>query len=195
MPAEPEEARASTSRRCAGWRERTLPRPIFDFADGGAEDEWTLRRNETAFDEIQLLPQPLRGSPTRDLSIELFGKTLSMPVMVGPTGLSGTALAGRRALQCARRDRRRHGVLPQPWLGLHDRGAGRDRRRAALDAGFRLPRPRADARIHRAGDRQPATTRWCSPPTTSSPATASATSATASPSRPRSGRPNTRRWR
>jgi L-lactate dehydrogenase (cytochrome)/(S)-mandelate dehydrogenase len=73
---------------------RTLPSPIFDFADGGAEDEWTLRRNESAFDDIQLLPQPLRGSPTRDLSIELFGKTLSMPVMVGPTGLSGLLWPG-----------------------------------------------------------------------------------------------------
>ena len=74
--------------------QRTLPRPVFDFADGGAEDEWTLRRNESAFDDIQLLPQPLRGSATRDLSIKLFGKTLSMPVMVGPTGLSGLLWPG-----------------------------------------------------------------------------------------------------
>ncbi len=73
---------------------RALPRPIFDFADGGAEDEWTLRRNESAFDDIQLLPQPLRGSATRDLSIELFGRTLSIPVMVGPTGLSGLLWPG-----------------------------------------------------------------------------------------------------
>jgi len=73
---------------------RALPGPVFDFADGGAEDEWTLRRNESAFDDIQLLPQPLRSSPTRDLSIELFGKTLSMPVMVGPTGLSGLLWPG-----------------------------------------------------------------------------------------------------
>ena len=34
---------------------RRLPRPIFDFSDGGAEDERTLRRNESAFEEIQLL--------------------------------------------------------------------------------------------------------------------------------------------
>jgi L-lactate dehydrogenase (cytochrome)/(S)-mandelate dehydrogenase len=69
--------------------QRILPRPVFEFADGGAEDEWTLRRNESAFDDIQLLPRPMRGAATRDLSIELFGKKLSMPVMVGPTGLSG----------------------------------------------------------------------------------------------------------
>jgi isopentenyl diphosphate isomerase/L-lactate dehydrogenase-like FMN-dependent dehydrogenase len=45
-----------------------LPRPIFDFADGGAETEYTLRRNEEAFQEIALLPQPLRG-PWRAISL------------------------------------------------------------------------------------------------------------------------------
>ena len=38
-----------------------LPRPVFDFADGGAEDELTLRRNESAFEELDLLPRPLNG--------------------------------------------------------------------------------------------------------------------------------------
>jgi L-lactate dehydrogenase (cytochrome)/(S)-mandelate dehydrogenase len=66
-----------------------LPRPIFDFADGGAEDERTLRRNEAAFDDIDLLPRPLNGAATRDLSIELFGRRLKLPVIVGPTGLGG----------------------------------------------------------------------------------------------------------
>lgn len=66
-----------------------LPRPVFDFADGGAEDESTLRRNESAFDDLRLLPQPLRGTADRDLSVTLFGKRLSLPVIVGPTGLAG----------------------------------------------------------------------------------------------------------
>ena len=44
-----------------------LPRPVFDFADGGAEDEHTLRRNEIGFDDVQLLPQPLRGAAARDM--------------------------------------------------------------------------------------------------------------------------------
>lgn len=66
-----------------------LPRPVFDFADGGAEDELTLRRNESAFDDIDLLPRPLSGAATRDLSIELLGKRLSLPVIIGPTGLGG----------------------------------------------------------------------------------------------------------
>lgn len=68
---------------------RKLPRPVFDFVDGGAEDERTLRRNEAAFAEIELLPKPLDGSPSRDLSIELFGRRLSLPLMIGPTGLAG----------------------------------------------------------------------------------------------------------
>ncbi len=66
-----------------------LPRPVFDFADGGAEDEFTLRRNEAAFDDLRLLPQPLRGAAERDLSVTLFGKRLSLPVFVGPAGLAG----------------------------------------------------------------------------------------------------------
>jgi isopentenyl diphosphate isomerase/L-lactate dehydrogenase-like FMN-dependent dehydrogenase len=68
---------------------RVLPRPVLDFVDGGAENEWTLRRNETAFGHVCLLPRPLTGAPQRDLSVTLFGQRLSMPVMIGPTGLGG----------------------------------------------------------------------------------------------------------
>ncbi|HEY4164670.1 MAG TPA: alpha-hydroxy acid oxidase [Dongiaceae bacterium] len=66
-----------------------LPRPIFHFADGGAEDERTLQRNEAAFADTALLPRPLSGAAQRDLSVELFGRRLSMPVIIGPTGLAG----------------------------------------------------------------------------------------------------------
>jgi isopentenyl diphosphate isomerase/L-lactate dehydrogenase-like FMN-dependent dehydrogenase len=66
-----------------------LPRPVFDYADGGAEDELTLRRNEAAFDDVELLPHPLTGTTTRDLSITLYGRRLNLPVIIGPTGLAG----------------------------------------------------------------------------------------------------------
>jgi isopentenyl diphosphate isomerase/L-lactate dehydrogenase-like FMN-dependent dehydrogenase len=66
-----------------------LPRVVFDFCDGGAEDEITRDRNESAFADLEFLPQPLNGSTTRDQSIELFGLRLSMPLIIGPTGLSG----------------------------------------------------------------------------------------------------------
>ncbi len=73
---------------------RTLPRPVFDFVDGAAENEYTLRRNEEAWSSIELLPRPLNGSPARDLSIELFGRKLALPLMIGPTGLSGLLWPG-----------------------------------------------------------------------------------------------------
>jgi len=73
---------------------RTLPHPVFDFADGAAENEYTLRRNEEAWSSIELLPRPLNGSPSRDMSVELFGRKLSLPVMIGPTGLSGLLWPG-----------------------------------------------------------------------------------------------------
>jgi L-lactate dehydrogenase (cytochrome) len=68
---------------------RALPRPVFDFADGGAEDETTLRRNELAFGDVALVPRPLNGAATRDLSVELFGRRLALPIVIGPTGLAG----------------------------------------------------------------------------------------------------------
>lgn len=66
-----------------------LPQPLFDFIDGGAEDEKTLRQNESAFDDWDLLPRPLNGAGARDLSIELLGHSLRSPILIGPTGLAG----------------------------------------------------------------------------------------------------------
>jgi len=68
---------------------RVLPRAVFDFADGGAEREWTRDANEDAFRAVSLLPKPLDGAAERDLSTTLFGYRLSMPLMIGPTGLAG----------------------------------------------------------------------------------------------------------
>ncbi len=68
---------------------RVLPRAIFDFVDGGADDEHTLRQNEIAFEALQLLPRPLNGAPARDMSISLFGHRLALPLIVAPTGLAG----------------------------------------------------------------------------------------------------------
>jgi len=79
---------ATASRRCASSPARAAA-TIFDFADGRPETEWTLRRNELAFGHTTLVPRPLCGAATRDLSLTLFGKPLSLPVLVGPTGLAG----------------------------------------------------------------------------------------------------------
>ena len=75
---------------------------------------------------------------------------LSMPRDHRPDGPRRPLLAGGRAMHRARGRGRRHGVLPQPWLGLHAGGARGDGCRAALDAGLHLPGPRLHARTGRA---------------------------------------------
>jgi L-lactate dehydrogenase (cytochrome)/(S)-mandelate dehydrogenase len=86
---------------------RRLPRVVFDFCDGGAEDEITRDRNESAFADLEFLPRPLNGTATRDASVELFGERLSLPLIIGPTGLSGMlwprgeAAAARAAAKAA----------------------------------------------------------------------------------------------
>jgi L-lactate dehydrogenase (cytochrome)/(S)-mandelate dehydrogenase len=69
--------------------QRRLPRMVFDFCDGAAEDEITRERNETAFADWEFLPTPLNGTSSRDQSSRLFGERLAIPVIIGPTGLSG----------------------------------------------------------------------------------------------------------
>lgn len=69
--------------------QRILPKPFFDYVDGGAEDETTMHGNLAAFSQIHFKPKPLNGSAARDLSVEVLGQRWSMPLMIGPTGLSG----------------------------------------------------------------------------------------------------------
>jgi len=68
---------------------RRLPRVVFDFCDGAAEDEITRQRNEAGFAQLEFLPRPLNGTSDRDQSVELFGERLALPLLIGPTGLSG----------------------------------------------------------------------------------------------------------
>ncbi|MEA2981304.1 MAG: (S)-mandelate dehydrogenase [Alphaproteobacteria bacterium] len=68
---------------------RRLPKVIFDFMDGGAEDEVTLRGNRQGFERYRFRPRLLTGNAKRDLSIDLFGDKLALPFLIGPTGLNG----------------------------------------------------------------------------------------------------------
>ena len=65
-------------------RQRLEP-AVYDFFAGGADDEVTLRDNETAFARLTLRPRVLRGPAVRDLSTTLLGSELTMPVYVAPT--------------------------------------------------------------------------------------------------------------
>jgi len=75
---------------------RRLPRAIFDFFDGGAEDEVTLRENRAAFERVRLLPRVLVNVKEVDTAIELLGGPSKLPLAIAPTG--GIS-AGRRGAE------------------------------------------------------------------------------------------------
>jgi isopentenyl diphosphate isomerase/L-lactate dehydrogenase-like FMN-dependent dehydrogenase len=86
------------------WRDRAqrrLPRVAFDFVDGGAEDEVTVRRNRSAFDDLALIPRVLRGVGDVSTETELFGKCLRMPLLLAPAG--AWVVGGREAHLAAER--------------------------------------------------------------------------------------------
>ncbi len=65
-----------------------LPAPVFHYMDGGADDEWSLRRNTEAFDDYELLPTQLSDVSHIDTQATLFGEAVDWPVMIAPTGAS-----------------------------------------------------------------------------------------------------------
>src|SRR3954452_18813498 len=78
-----------------------LPHFLFEYVDGGSYDEITLRRNVEDLQAIALKQRVLRDVSTIDLSIDLLGKRWSLPVGLGPVGLSGL-YARRGEVQAAR---------------------------------------------------------------------------------------------
>ncbi len=68
---------------------RRLPRFLFDYADGGANAEETLRRNVSDLSGIALRQRVLRDVSDISLGTRLFGQDFSMPVALGPVGISG----------------------------------------------------------------------------------------------------------
>jgi len=68
-----------------------LPRAVFDFIDGGANDERTLRANTTDFDAVRLMPRFLRDVSSARLGTTLLGHAAAAPLLIGPTGLAALA--------------------------------------------------------------------------------------------------------
>lgn len=66
---------------------RRLPGPIFHYIDGAAEDEITYRRNTSAFDDYDLVPNVLAGVENIDMSVEVMGFKLGLPIFCSPTAL------------------------------------------------------------------------------------------------------------
>ena len=65
---------------------RRLPKAVFDYVDGGAEEEITMRANRAAFASRQLHPRLLRDASVVDMSGELFGQPFRAPIGLSPTG-------------------------------------------------------------------------------------------------------------
>jgi L-lactate dehydrogenase (cytochrome) len=65
-----------------------LPAPMFHYIDGGADDEWTLRRNTSAFDDYQLIPNFLTNVENIHLKKTILGCDLDLPFFLSPTGMS-----------------------------------------------------------------------------------------------------------
>jgi (S)-mandelate dehydrogenase len=70
---------------------RKLPRAVFDFIDGAAEDEGTLRANMADFDAIALKQRILAGVATTSLGCTILGSPSAAPLVIGPTGLANMA--------------------------------------------------------------------------------------------------------
>ena len=66
---------------------RRLPGPIFNYIDGAADDETTHRRNTSAFEDCDLVPNVLTGVEQVDLSVHVLGHRLELPFYCSPTAL------------------------------------------------------------------------------------------------------------
>ncbi|MGC0367469.1 isopentenyl diphosphate isomerase/L-lactate dehydrogenase-like FMN-dependent dehydrogenase [Rhodococcus sp. 27YEA15] len=144
----------------AGYREqarRALPKAIFDFVDGAAGDEWTMRENRAAFERRAFLPSVLRDVSECSLATTVCNREMASPIMLAPAGLVGMMHPdGERAQVLAARE---HGVIAvtssastysfeeltdavpdhRPWFQLYpykDRGFYGEMVSRAANAGF-----------------------------------------------------------
>jgi hypothetical protein len=81
--------------------EKRLPRLLFDYVDGGAGAEVTMRQNVADFEALRLNQRVMVDVSKIDTSVELFGDKLAMPLVLAPVGLAG--MMARRAEVQAKR--------------------------------------------------------------------------------------------
>jgi len=67
---------------------KKLPKPLFNYIDGGADDESNVHGNAYAYDAVKLLPEYLIDVANIDLSTTVLGRKVSMPLFLGPTGMT-----------------------------------------------------------------------------------------------------------
>ena len=132
---------------------RRIPRPVFDYVDGGADEEIGIAANVAAFRSWRFLPRVLAGVAAADTSAAVLGATLPVPLLLAPTGYTrmlhpdGEIGAARSAL--------RHGV-PYTLSTMATTRIEELRARVAGDLWFQLyltrNRPRAFDLVARAAD-------------------------------------------
>src|SRR3954452_18414265 len=67
---------------------KRLPRAVFDYIDGGADAEWTMRENSRVFDDVLLRPRSAVATADVDLRTTVLGQTLDLPFLLAPVGSS-----------------------------------------------------------------------------------------------------------
>ncbi len=67
---------------------RQVPRAVFDYVDGAAEEETSLRRTREAFQKVEFIPQVLRDVSSVDPSTKILGKPSALPLVFAPTGFT-----------------------------------------------------------------------------------------------------------
>lgn len=87
---------------------RRLPRGIFDYIDGAADDEVTMTRNVDAFARWEFVPRVLRDVSSVDTTARLFGRELPAPIVLSPTGFS--RIADSQGELAVARSAARHGL-------------------------------------------------------------------------------------
>lgn len=70
---------------------KRLPSGVFDYIDGGADDELTLGENTSAFQKLRFEPRVLRDMSNLDTSTTIFGTKMAMPILLAPTGFGRIA--------------------------------------------------------------------------------------------------------
>ncbi len=134
-----------------------VPRVVFNYIDGGAEGEWTLRENRLAFDKVTFRPRQAVAVPECDLRTRVLGGELSMPLFLAPVGYlrvmhPGGEIAAARAASRAgvglilstvsghRLEDVKAASTSEVWYQLYltgGRAAAENAMRRAMDVGYR----------------------------------------------------------
>ena len=87
-PVERRLAAAATIWDLRAVAKRQVPRAVFDYTDGAAESETSLRRSREAFGRVEFVPRVLRDVSSVDLSTTILGRPSAMPLVFAPTGFT-----------------------------------------------------------------------------------------------------------